>query len=185
MEFRRGVVVRPAMRESDGERGLRIVSRIDRDAGGLAGQRFAAVSTNDQARCDPLTAAQRGTCAFRVAGDVLDALTPYRERGQLLGSACQRLDQMPVFDVVAECIEADLVRVEFHFRRAQQPAGVVDNAHHAKRRGVTATQRPNLQRFERRHRTCEQGGAYGCRSRRADRRSGASRRRRWRAQSRR
>ncbi len=150
--------MRPAMRESDGERRLRIVSGIARNAGGFARERFAAVRTNDQPCCDPLTAAERDRCIFNVTGDVLNALTPYCERRQLLGFARQRFDQMPVFDVVAECIEADFAGIEFHLRRAQQPAGVVDNAHHAKWRGMAAAQRPNLQRFKCRDGTRKESG---------------------------
>jgi hypothetical protein len=107
------------MRKRNRERRLRIVPDIGGDAGGFARQRFAAVRTNDQTRCDPLTAAQRDSCIFNVTADVLNALTPYCERWQLLGFARQRFDQMPVFNVVAECIEADFVGFELHLRRTQ------------------------------------------------------------------
>ena len=50
VEFGRGVVVRPRVREADRERDLRIVAFVDRDAGGGAAERSAPVGGDNQRR---------------------------------------------------------------------------------------------------------------------------------------
>ena len=65
---------------------------------------------------------------------------------------------MPVLDIVAKGVEIDFFRREFHFRRAPQPPGVVDDAHQFKRRGLRGAQLPNAQSFQCGDGTREQGG---------------------------
>src|SRR6188472_1444042 len=58
MEFGRGIVVRPGMREIEGERGLRIGTAIALDAGRGAAKRTPSIGTNDQARGDAAAAVE-------------------------------------------------------------------------------------------------------------------------------
>ena len=63
---------------------------------------------------------------------------------------------MPVLDIVGEGGQADLVRFETRFRRAQEARGIVGDAQRAKRRGLVAAKLPNAERLERRHRGAHQ-----------------------------
>ena len=65
---------------------------------------------------------------------------------------------MAVLDIVAEGVEADFLRFEFYLRRAPEPAGVVDDAHGAQRRGLLGAKFPHAQGGERGDGTGEQGG---------------------------
>ncbi len=64
---------------------------------------------------------------------------------------------MTVFDIIAEGFEIDLARLEFHFRRAPQPPGVIDNPHGLERRCLGRAVFPNAERRKRRHRAGKQG----------------------------
>ena len=85
-------------------------------------------------------------------------LLDQRERRKLLRARRKRRQQVAVLDIVAEGVEPDFARVEAHFRRPQQPRGVVDDAHDPQRRRVLAAARPDAERVERRDRAGEQRG---------------------------
>ena len=56
--------------------------------------------------------------------------------------------QRAVVDVVAELFETDLVRGKSHFGRADQPAGVVDEAHGPQGGRLVAAAGPDVQPFK-------------------------------------
>ena len=56
VEFGRGVVMRPAWREIEGQRGLRIAAAVALDAGGGAAERAPAVGADDEPRGDAVAA---------------------------------------------------------------------------------------------------------------------------------
>lgn len=56
---------------------------------------------------------------------------------------------MAVFDVVAECTEADLGGGEKNFRRANEPLRVIDKTDFCERRGMRLARLPHAERFER------------------------------------
>ena len=81
-----------------------------------------------------------------------------RSLAESRGAQLERRDQMAVLDVVAEGVEIDFARLEFHLRRPPQPAGVVDDAHGPQRRRLRRAQRPHAERRQRGDRPREQGG---------------------------
>ena len=86
-----------------------------------------------------------------------------RSEGKRSGALLERRDQMAVLDIVAEGVEIDFVGREFHFRRAPQPAGVVDDAHDPQRRRLRRAERPDAERLQRGDRAGEAARWCGCR----------------------
>ena len=90
--------------------------------------------------------------------DRLRRVLDERERAERPGACLERGEQEPVLDIVAEGVEPDLGGGEMNLGRAQQPAGIVDDAHDAQRRRLVAAVLPDAQRIERRDRACQQRG---------------------------
>ena len=59
VEFGRGVVVRPGVREIEGQRGLRIGAAVALDAGGGAAERAPSIGADDEAGGDAVAAFER------------------------------------------------------------------------------------------------------------------------------
>ena len=79
-----------------------------------------------------------------------------RQVGQLGRSIFERGNQCPVFDVLAED-ETDLGAFETHLRRADQAAGIIDQAHGGMRRRVVAAARADADLIEEIDGGAEQG----------------------------
>ena len=158
MEFGRGVMMRAGMRQAGGDRHLLVLPFVDRDAGGGAAQRAAAVGGDHQRRAQLKPAPERHRDAVVARCDAAHLVLDHAQRGQRGGALLQRRDQMEILDIVAEDIEVDFVRLEFHFRRAPQPPGVVDDAHHPHRRCLRRAERPDAERLQGGDRAREQGG---------------------------
>ena len=77
---------------------------------------------------------------------------------QLRRARIKRREQMPVLDVVAEGVEADVRGGEGDFRRAQEPLRVVDDADGNERRGMRQAVLPYAERRQRGDRAGEQRG---------------------------
>ena len=90
VEFGRGVVVRPRMREIEGQRGLRIGAAVALDAGRGAAERTPPVGADDEAGGDAAAALERdghaGVVGLDRAGFVLDP----RERRKRLRARIER-----------------------------------------------------------------------------------------------
>ena len=167
VEFGRGVAMRPRVLEADGERDLRVVAFVDRDAGGGAAERAAAVGGDQQRRAQCAAALERHRDRIVARRDAAHLVLDHAQVGERAGALLQRRDQMEVLDIVAEGVEIDFVGREFHFRRAPQPPGVVDDAHDLERRGLRRAQRPHAQRLQRGDRAREQSGGAVVGARRA------------------
>src|SRR5438094_9870246 len=98
------------MREIEGQRGLRIGVTIAFDAGRGAAERAPPVSADDKARGNAAAAFESDGRASVVRLDRAGIVLDPRERGQRLCARIEGGEQMPVFDVVAECPESDLGR---------------------------------------------------------------------------
>ena len=124
------------------------VSTPDVDPGGLAGQGLAPVRADHEPRGERLA----GACMdgydriLRIDGCRLIVIS--RQAGKLACARLERCHQRAVVDVVAELIEADLLRRKPHFRRTDQPAGVVDEAHGLQCGGLITAALPDVQTFE-------------------------------------
>ena len=109
-----------------------VVALVDADAGGVAAERMPPVGADDQRRVQRLAALERHRDGvFRRGATPRTSSSIMRSPDERAGALFERRDQMAVLDIVAEGIEFDFPGGEFHFRRAPQPAGVVDNAHDA------------------------------------------------------
>ena len=137
------------MREIERQRGLRIAAAAALDAGGRAAQRAPTVGADNETCGDGVAVFQRNgraaVAGFDRDGVVLDP----GQRAERLRPLLQRRDQMPVLDVVAERVEADLGRRKLHLGRADEPCGGVDDAHDPQRRGLCGATGPHAKRLQR------------------------------------
>jgi hypothetical protein len=152
----RGVAVRVAVAERERERGLVIGTVLDRDAGGLAAQRVAAVGADDEAPPHGDTADERQRGASFIRDDGLRLAVHIGQARGRRHRLPQRVGEMRVLDVPAEGVAADFGGVEPHLRRAPQPAGIVDDAQAAQRRGMGAAALPDAECVERRDRGADE-----------------------------
>ena len=121
--------MRARMLQTNRERDLAVVPRIGADAGGIAAQRAAAIGADHQWRLQGVAALERYDNGVVARLDRNHVVFDQTQVGQRARALFQRGDEMAVLDIVAEGIETDFVRLEFHLRRAPQPPGVVDDAH--------------------------------------------------------
>ena len=157
--------MRTGMRDVAGECGLRVATAVGLDPGRGTAERAPAVGADGEMR-------HNGAAVLEPNGDAAVAdlhrlrfiLDPAERK--LGGPLLERGNKIAVLNIVAEGIKADLGRGEPHFRRPQQPRGVVDNAHDAQRRCVLDATRPYPERFQRRDRAGEEGGGAVVGSRR-------------------
>src|SRR5262249_5388048 len=118
MKFRRRVVVRTGMSQANGQCSLRVTPLLHRDASGLTADRFATVSDNDEWSAQNDTAFERDHDVIDIWRDADGIVIDKPELGQSRCVLVERSDQMVVLDIVAENVQVDLFRGEFHFRRA-------------------------------------------------------------------
>ena len=112
---------------------------------------------------DGKPAAQR-TAAGKIDGDAI-VIGAHRvrlrvevyERGRFGHAPPQRRDQMGVLDIPGKRLQPEFGGFEPHLRSAPEPAGIVDDAHDAQRRGIVAAGRPHPEGIERGHRRRHQG----------------------------
>ena len=167
VEFRRSIVMRPAVGEANGERDLPVAALVDADAGGLTAERAPAIGADDQRRTERVATLERHHHFVSSGIDADDLVVDHAQYREALRFLLERRDQMAVLDIVAEGFEPDLAGVELHLGRAPQPAGIVDNAYDAERGGLRFAQRPDAEGIERGDRAGEQGGGTIIRQSRA------------------
>ena len=80
-----------------------------------------------------------------LRADRIGLVVEPRQRGKLGGALLQRGDQEAVFDIVAKFVETDFVGRKPHLGRADQAAGIVDQAHRLQRRRLVLAARPDIQ----------------------------------------
>ena len=168
VEFGRGVVVRAAMAEIAGQRGLRIGATARSRCRPPRGRASAARPRRSASRA----ATGRRPSSLTVTPIVARSRPPRRRPAisvsvrQRARTRVERSQQIPVLDIVAEGFEPDLARRKTDLRRAQEPCGVVDDPHDPQRRRLVAAALPDAERVERGDRACEQrGGAVVARTR--------------------
>jgi len=150
--------MRPRMREIEGQRGLRVGMAVALDAGRRAAERAPSVSADGEPRVDAVAAVEHdGDAGLAGLNRVSFVLDP-GERRQCPRAGIQRREQMAVFDVVAEGVEADFGCREANLRRANEPPGGVDDPHDAERSRLCRAPRPNPKRLQRGHGTGQQRG---------------------------
>ena len=91
-------------------------------------RRPSAPITSGALNVSPLLSVTRDRVVARL--DAAHLVLDHAQAGERAGALLERRDQMTVLDIVAEGVEIDFVGREFHLRRAPQPPGVVDDAHH-------------------------------------------------------
>ena len=128
--------MRPGVAQADRQRDLRIAAFIRSDASRGAAKRVSSVGADHEWRVQTTAAFEPQRNRSAAGLDRLHFVFNNPQHGQRSGALLKRGDQMPVFDIGAERLETDFVRLERHLRRSPQPSGVVDNAHRAQRRGV-------------------------------------------------
>ena len=136
MKFRRDVLVRAGMADVEGQRGLVEIApwspRCRRPRGKSTAVRRRRQRAAHEATWPPRVASET---TVRRPGATDSASSSTRTRLRQLGRArLECCDQRAVVDVVAELLEADLLAGETHFRRTDQPAGIVDQPHDLQRR---------------------------------------------------
>src|SRR5205085_10380371 len=114
-ELGRDAVVRARMVEIERKRGLRIAAVIALDPRGGAAERFAPVGPHHEARPNDTAIVQPDRHAHFVRLDPGDGSGEAMKLRYFTGAAVERGNEMPVLDVVAERLEADLGSLEYHF----------------------------------------------------------------------
>ncbi len=94
----------------------------------------------------------------RADSDFPWAVPIARQVGKLGGALFQRCDQRTVLDVVAKCIETDLVGGKPDFGRTDQASGIVDQTHRLQWRRLARAAPPYIQRLQEIHRAAQEGG---------------------------
>ena len=156
MEFRRGVEVRPGVREIERECGLRIGVAVGADTGRRPAERALPIGPDSETRAG--RAVVKLDCdARRIARDRQRSLFDTRQF-QLRCARRQRRDEMTVLDIETKGVEADLRCRKGNLRRAQKPPRGVDDAQSDERGGVRPASLPTAQCRQRRHRACQQRG---------------------------
>ena len=157
MEFGRDLMVRTRMGDVEGQRRLLQRPPAHTDAGRLAAQRMPPVGPDHQLRRQAASGA-RGDCdGIGIATHALGVLRDPRQLVDVSRPPLQRVDQDGIGDVVAEHVQTDLARNEAHFRRADQPAGIIDEPHRLEAGGAIAAQRPDAELVEKVDGAAEQG----------------------------
>ena len=131
-------VVRPRMGDVERQRRLMQVAAADPDSGRLAGRRLPPVGADHQPRGKLLALAGMDGDDRILRVDRCRLIVKSGQVRKLGGALFEGDHQRAVVDVVAELFEADLVRGEPHLGRADQPAGVVDEAHGPQGGGLVA-----------------------------------------------
>ena len=101
--------MRSRVRDVEGQRGLVEIAALDVDAGGFAAQRMPAIGA-DHEPCGQRLSLPGADIGMRIVGT--DAFRLVIEPDQICklgGALLERCHQHAVFDIVAECIEADLI----------------------------------------------------------------------------
>ncbi len=157
VKFRRGVAMRAAMRHIEGDCSLVQRTPLHGNSSGIAADRVPPVGPDNEARLQQLFLPGAKLDRIVVRLDRVGVVVEPRHMGKLGGTALERLHQHAIFDVVAERFAVDFIAGKAHFRRADQAAGVVDQTHHAQRRGVRGTARPDAEPLQQIDRVAEQG----------------------------
>ena len=153
--------VRPAWREIEGQRGLRIGRGRRLSMPAAARQSERRPSAPIASRADTVAA----VCSVTVTSVVVDLDRRRLRRrsrasaGSSRGARLERGEEMAVLDIVAESVEPDLARRQSRPRAPARAAPVSSTMRITrKRRGLLAAARPDAERLERRDRAGEQRG---------------------------
>ncbi len=147
VEFRRDAVVRTLMRERAGERALLVAPCPRRNAGCGPACGVAAVGTDDEARCDCVSA-RKAHVDLVGSDEEFGHAGGLDQRDPLCGGQhlpMQGVEEHAVGDVVAVGLEPDLGGGEQHFRGAQQRPHVVEDADRYQRLRVGAAVLPRAE----------------------------------------
>ena len=135
------------MREIERQRRLRISAAFRADAGRGAAERALSVGADHKPHARRAVIELDGDArGIAIDGDGRPA--DARDL-QLRRARIKRREQMPVLDIVAEGVEADVRGGEGDFRRAKEPLRVVDDADGNERRGMRQAVLPYAERRQR------------------------------------
>ena len=139
------------VREDRRQRRLRIGPGTRADIGARTDAGIAAVRRDRESGPDGV-AVRQGQASRVAAALEGDGCVRQERQARLTGGRGGEARHEPtVLDVPAEGVEADLAGRERDRRRAEQAAGVVDDAHDGERRGVGRESRPDAERLQEAH----------------------------------
>ena len=150
--------MRPGVADVECQRGLAEFAAADLDSGGGATERLAAVGADHETAMQPLPSPLRTATSVCCGAIAVRLIVDPRQIRKLGRARFKRRHQRAIFNVVAELVEADLFGRKSDLRRADQPVGIVDQAHRPQCSRPVGAARPDIEAAKEIDGTAEQRG---------------------------